>query len=66
MTAPEVDRVIQALRRGSIDIVAIHNHMLNEEPRIFFLHFFGTGGVEELAETVRMAFDEVRGRGQAR
>ena len=60
MTGPEVNRVIRTLRSGSIDIVAVHNHMLNEEPRIFFLHYWGTGKAEELARTVRQAFDEVR------
>ena len=61
MTGPEVNRVIRALRSGSIDIVAVHNHMLSEEPRIFFLHYWGTGKAEELARTVRQAFDEVKG-----
>ena len=60
MTGPEVNRVIRALRKGSIDIVAVHNHMLNEEPRIFFLHYWGTGKVEELATTVDQAFEEVK------
>jgi len=60
MTGPEVNRVIRALRSGSIDIVAVHNHMLNEEPRIFFLHYWGTGKAEELARTVHQAFDEVK------
>jgi hypothetical protein len=60
MTGPEVNRVVRALRSGSIDIVAVHNHMLNEEPRIFFLHYWGTGKAEELARTVRQAFNEVK------
>jgi hypothetical protein len=60
MTGPEANRVIHALRSGSIDIVALHNHMLNEEPRIFFLHYWGTGKAEELARTVHQAFDEVQ------
>jgi hypothetical protein len=61
MTAPEVNPVIRALRRGGIDIVAVHNHMLDEEPRIFFLHYWGTGPVEKLAHTVREAFDQAKG-----
>lgn len=61
MTVPEVNRVIRALRYGGIDIVAVHNHMLNEEPRIFFLHYWGTGPAEKLAQTVREAFDYARG-----
>ncbi len=61
MTAKEVNPVIRALRRGGIEITAVHNHMLNEEPRIFFLHYWGTGRAEKLAETVRAAFDEAKG-----
>lgn len=61
MTGPEVNRVIRALRSGSIDIVAVHNHMLSKKPRIFFLHYWGTGKAKELARTVRQAFDEVKG-----
>ncbi|MBM4288422.1 MAG: DUF1259 domain-containing protein [Deltaproteobacteria bacterium] len=61
MTAREVPRVIQALRQGGVDIVAVHNHMLTEEPRIFFLHYWGTGTAAHLAKTVRAAFDQARG-----
>jgi len=61
MTANEVNRVIRALRRGGIDIAAVHNHMLDEQPRIFFLHYWGTGPAERLAQTVREAFDWAKG-----
>ncbi len=61
MTAPEVNRVIRVLRSGGIEVVALHNHMLDEVPRIFFLHYWGTGPVEKLAQTVRAAFDQVEG-----
>jgi hypothetical protein len=64
MTAPEVNPIIRALRKGGIDVVAVHNHMLDEEPRIFFLHYWGTGRVEKLAETVRDAFDQTKGPAQ--
>ena len=60
MTAQEVNQVIRALRQGGIDIVAVHNHMLDEDPRIFFLHYWGSGPVEKLAGTVRSAFDLVK------
>ena len=56
----EVDPVIRALRRGGIEITAVHNHMLNEEPRIFFLHYWGTGLAEKLAGTIREAFDQAK------
>ncbi len=61
MTAKEVNPVIRALRRGGIEITAVHNHMLNEEPRIFFLHYWGTGPAEKLAGTVKEAFDQAKG-----
>jgi hypothetical protein len=61
MTASEVNKVIRALRKGGIDIAAVHNHMLDEQPRIFFLHYWGTGPAEQLAQTVREAFDEAKG-----
>lgn len=61
MTASEVNKVIRALRKGGIDITAVHNHMLDEQPRIFFLHYWGTGPAEKLAETVRNAFDQAKG-----
>jgi len=61
MTAPEVNRVIRALRNGGIEIVAVHNHMLDEQPRMFFLHYWGSGRAENLAQTVRSALDQIQG-----
>jgi hypothetical protein len=61
MTASEVNKVIRTLRRSGIDIAAVHNHMLDEAPRIFFLHYWGTGPAEKLARTVREAFDQAKG-----
>lgn len=40
MTAAEVQDVVQALRGGGIDIVAIHNHGFDEQPRLFYMHFW--------------------------
>ncbi|MEU0628495.1 DUF1259 domain-containing protein [Streptomyces sp. NPDC005989] len=42
MTAPEVQKVIRALRKGDIDIVELHNHSLTDQPRLFYLHFWAT------------------------
>ncbi len=61
MKAAEVNPVIRAFRRGGINVVAVHNHMIEEEPRIFFLHYWGTGPAEKLAQTVREAFDQAKG-----
>jgi hypothetical protein len=61
MTASEVQKVIRELRKGGINIAAVHNHMLDESPRIFFLHYWGKGPAEKLAETVQGAFDQAKG-----
>lgn len=61
MTASEVNNVIRELRKGGINLAAVHNHMLDETPRIFFLHYWGTGPAEQLAKTVRSAFDQAKG-----
>jgi len=57
MTAGEVQPVIRALRRGGIHVVALHNHMLDEEPRFFFLHYWGKGPAADLARGLRSALD---------
>ena len=59
MVVHEVNPVIDALRRGGIEVVAIHNHMLTEEPRLIFLHFQGRGDALKLAGVVRDAWDEL-------
>jgi hypothetical protein len=55
MVTNEVNPVIRTLRKHGIRILAVHNHMLDEEPRIFFLHYWGTGKVENLARAFRDA-----------
>jgi len=50
-----VQGVPKALRRASINIVAIHNHMIGESPRYVFLHNRGVGPAEELARGVKAA-----------
>jgi hypothetical protein len=57
----EVNPVIKALRAGGLEVVAVHNHMLTEQPRAFFLHYWGSALAENLAHTVRTAFDLVKG-----
>jgi len=55
MLESELQPVLKALRGGGIDVVAIHNHMTNETPRIMFLHFWGVGPTEALAKTLASA-----------
>jgi hypothetical protein len=57
MQQGEVQGVLKALRRAGINIVAIHNHMIDEEPRIVFLHFWGKGPADGLARGIRAALD---------
>jgi hypothetical protein len=60
MLESEVQPVLKALRGGGIDVVAIHNHMTGESPRIIFLHYWGVGSTETLAKTLRAALDQTK------
>jgi len=57
----ELQDVLKALRHAGIDIVAIHNHMSGEDPRIVFLHYWGIGRAEDLARGVRLALEKSGG-----
>jgi hypothetical protein len=57
MTAGEVQSVLRALRKADIHIVALHNHMIGEQPAFYFTHFWGTGPLRKLAEGVKSALD---------
>jgi len=58
MLENEVEPVLKALIGGGIEVVALHNHMVHEKPRIFFLHYWGVGNAEQLAKTLRAALDQ--------
>jgi hypothetical protein len=49
--------VIRALRSNGIDVTAIHSHMLDEQPRLFFLHFWAVDDALKLARGLRTALD---------
>jgi hypothetical protein len=55
MLESEVQAVLKALRRAGINIVALHNHMLMESPRMVFLHFWGIGSTTDLARGIKAA-----------
>lgn len=59
MIASEVNPVIRALQKGGVRVTAIHSHMLEEQPRLFFMHFWATGDAVKLATTVRGALDQM-------
>ena len=63
MTEGELQGVLKALRKAGILIVAIHNHMAGEQPRILFLHYWGIGRAEDLARGVRSALDVTEQKG---
>lgn len=58
MLENEVEPVIKALVENGIEVVAVHNHMVHEEPRIFFLHYWGVGSAEKLVQGLRAALDQ--------
>ena len=57
MTKDELQPVLKSLRRAGINIVAIHNHMTNEDPQYVFLHYWGKGPAASLAKGIRAALD---------
>ena len=54
----EVNPVIKALRTNGIEVTAIHSHMLTEQPRVFFMHFWANDDALKLAKGVRAALDK--------
>lgn len=59
LTAPEVNPVAKALRDNGIEVTAIHNHMLDEQPRLFFMHFWANDDALKLEKGLRAALDKV-------
>ncbi len=53
----ELQPVLKSLRVGGINIVAIHQHMTHEEPRILFLHYWGRGPLTALAGSLKQTLD---------
>jgi hypothetical protein len=54
----EVNPVIKALRDNAIQVTALHNHMLTEQPRLFFMHFWANDDAAKLAKGLRAALDQ--------
>ena len=57
--ADEVNPLIKALRDNGIEVTAIHNHMLDDEPRAFFIHFWADSDAVTLAKGLRAGLDAV-------
>jgi hypothetical protein len=60
MLSSEVNRIIPILRAGQIDVTALHSHMVGEEPRLYFMHFWADNDAGKLAATLRRAIDQMK------
>jgi len=58
MLEDEVAPVIKTLIENGVEVVAVHNHMVHEQPKIFFLHYWGVGNAEQLARGLKAALDQ--------
>ena len=65
MLAQEVTPVLKALRASGLNVVAIHNHMTSGAPTVYFLHYWGTGPAEKLADGFKAALNELGKTGAA-
>lgn len=59
LAASEVNPVLRALRENGIEVTALHNHMLNDEPRMFFMHFWANDDAQRLAKGLAAALGHV-------
>jgi Domain of Unknown Function (DUF1259) len=59
MTADEVNPVIRALRANGVEVTALHSHMLDEQPHLYFMHFWANDDAIKLAKVFRAALDKM-------
>jgi len=59
LIASEVNPVLRALRENGIEVTAIHNHMLDDQPRLYFMHFWANDDAKKLAEGLKAALAHV-------
>lgn len=59
LIASEVNPVIQAMQAHGIEVTALHSHMLDEQPRLYFMHFWANDDAQKLAKGLRAALDKV-------
>jgi hypothetical protein len=60
LTADEVNPVLRAMREHGIEVTALHNHMLDDQPRLFFMHFWANDDARKVAGGLRAALDKVK------
>ena len=65
MTADEVEPVVAELTRAGIEITALHNHLIRDEPRMFFMHFWGFGDTAKVAAGLRAGLDKTNSQREA-
>ena len=59
LISKEVSQVLKALRENGIEVTAVHNHMLDDQPRLFFVHFWGNDDAAKLAHGLKSALTHV-------
>jgi hypothetical protein len=59
LIAKEVNPVLKALRDHGIEVTAIHNHMLDDQPRLFFMHFWANDDARKLAQGLKAALAQI-------
>ncbi|GBQ27645.1 DUF1259 domain-containing protein [Gluconacetobacter azotocaptans] len=59
LIASEVNPVLRTLRDHGIAVTALHNHMLNDQPRLFFMHFWANDDADRLAQGLKAALDQM-------
>jgi hypothetical protein len=59
LTADEANPVISALLAHNIQVTGLHSHLLTEQPRVFFMHFWAAGSADSVAKGIRAALDKV-------
>jgi hypothetical protein len=62
MVSSEVNPVIRALREGGIEVTSLHNHLLDEQPRLFFMHFWANDDAMKLARALRAALEKTNSK----
>jgi Domain of Unknown Function (DUF1259) len=60
LLGPEVAPVVGALQEGGLEVLAIHNHLLDETPRVLYVHFHGKGDAVSLAKSLKAALEKTR------
>ena len=65
MLSQEITPVLKALRSNGLNVVAIHHHMTGTQPNVYFLHYWGTGPAEKLADGFKAGLDEL-GKGHTK